>query len=233
MSALAVPNPGQRAKPSPETWTHQPVRGRSLLASKYRGRGERDWEEDFDTKLTRRELYQLEKAAQKFNNEVRCEDSYDGRIGRIGYLLLQKLAELVRAGYQRLTFPVAWLAKEVGCSEASIHVAKQKLRDWGFLTWQRRCVPDDGQKETRCPPVRQTTNIYQLLFPKAARDLLGKMAKEPVPDDEMIRKRDMARRLHLMALQQQEIDITGVAAAQAKADAEIAARSLRPHPTPE
>lgn len=234
MSALAVAQPGRRTKPDPSTWTRQPVRGRSLLASKFRGRGERDWEEDFNTELSRDDLYKLEEAAVLFNNTDRDPDAYDGRIGRIGFLLLRKLAELVRTGYDRLTFPVAWLAKEVGCSEASIHVAKEKLREHGFLIWARRCVPDEGKAETRSPPVRQTSNIYQLLFPAAARALLGQRGQKRLPDDEKTRKAAVARQLHLMALQQQEIDIPAVAAAVRHGrEAEHTARAVRPRPTPD
>lgn len=234
MSALAVAHPGRRTKAHPDTWTRQPVRGHSILASKYRGRGERDWEADFDSKLSNDELYKLEDAAMLFNNTDRDPDCYDGRIGRIGWLLLRKFAELLRTGYDRLTFPVAWLAKEIGVSEASIHVAKEKLRKHGFLIWARRCVPDEGQAETRSPPVRQTSNIYQLLFPARARALLGQRGQKRLPDDEMTRKAAMARQLHLMALQQQEIDIPAVAAAVKHGrEAEYTARAVRPRPTPD
>lgn len=234
MSALAVPKPGLKAKAHPDTWTRQPVRGHSILASKYRGRGERDWEEDFDSKLSADDTYKLVDAAELFNNTDRDPNCYDGRIGRIGWLLLRKFAELLRTGTERLTFAVAWLAKEIGVSEASIHVAKEKLREHGFLIWARRCVPDEGQAETRSPPVRQTTNIYQLLFPAAARKLLGQRGQKRLPDDEMTRKAALARQLHLMALQQQEIDIPAVASAvRFGREAEYKARVERPRPAPE
>jgi hypothetical protein len=115
------------------------------------------------------------------------------------------------------------LARWCGCGLSSINAAKAWLKEHGWLDWDNR-IEFTGIAQGRGQQVRQISNFYRVLFPRAAQALLDSWkAKKDAkrPEDAEHRRREHAawvkRAETDAALEAQEATSPVIAAAAAKA----------------
>ena len=167
--------------------TLQKVRRKSLIAGG-------DWEWRMRIRLSRGELRDLYRAAELYEEKglkARRKGAENGPLGYIALKLLKLICNLANRHKGIVTWSIASLARALGGhSESAIHAAKERLRAHGFLTWIRRYVETDGPGHQRGPQVEQTSNLYGLALPAAARKLLGVFGKAPGPVDDEARRQE-------------------------------------------
>lgn len=157
----------------PEHRSSEPVRRFSRLKGRETG---------FWRSTTRRDARQIVLAAKRFELETKQSGSRIGAIGSVAIEVLDYLANLVDYKTGRLDPSIDTLMTKLRRSRDAIVRALKALRQHGFLDWIRRYVPTGN--EGRGPQVKQTSNAYRLLLPRAAKRLLGRYGKEvPVSAD--------------------------------------------------
>src|SRR5690606_18490378 len=108
----------------------------------------------------------------------------NGVLGHIGLAVLEVLYQRYldyKTG--RLDPAIATIAEAIGHSYAAVHAALRRLRAAGFLHWVRRSEPVEDA-DGAGPQVKQVSNAYALLLPKAMEHAVAAlMGKAPTPDD--------------------------------------------------
>lgn len=108
----------------------------------------------------------------------------NGVLGHIGLDVLEVLyTRFLDFRTGRLDPAIDTIAAAVGHSYAAVHAALRRLRKAGFLHWVRRSEPIEDAAGGG-PQVRQISNAYALLVPKALERAVARLlAPAPLPDD--------------------------------------------------
>lgn len=143
--------------------TLSPVRRRSKRAGDERGHA----------------ISGIQKAAmmRRFDEEARASKVAGRRWGsgksysRHDRGILDYLAFLAVQERGRVYPTIGTIAAAVGCTTRSVVEGLARLRTGGWLKWDRRYV-ETGERGTRGPQVKQTSNFYYLVFKTPAQQLL-------------------------------------------------------------
>ncbi len=157
-----------------------------------------EWECAWRNRITSQEARDLVRAAELYDERVRKKfraDKSTKRGGPLGHVAIRLLRLMSNTSHRHkgwVFWSVAELAHKLGHGETAVHEAKARLKAHGFLDWARRFVEVDGSGHQRGPQVEQTSNLYRLSLPDAARKLLGIFGrKTPPAADEASRKAAM------------------------------------------
>lgn len=126
-------------------------------------------------------------------NKAAKPGTREGPIGTAGLEVLRYLLDTIDRRTGMLYPAIATIAGALGRATQTVVNALRRLRDCGFLEWQRRVEPT-GEKGLRGPQVRQASNLYRFTVPAE----LQRQIEVPLPDDEEWRRRqasDEAKRM--------------------------------------
>lgn len=128
-------------------------------------------------------------AAERYERRHKPKGKRNGPLGHVGLEVLRALWSAVRFSDGRLDPSIDWLMRACRRSRDAVVAALARLRDHGFIRWQRRLAYTDGPAGARGPQVRQVSNAYGLDIPPKAAALAP---APPMSDDEITRLRDEA-----------------------------------------
>lgn len=97
-----------------------------------------------------------------------------GLLGEVGIDVLEFLWNRVDYLTGRLEPAIETIADEIGRSYSAVHIALKRLRDHGWLEWERRSRPIDEPREGG-PLVEQISNAYALLIPEGLKRYVSMM----------------------------------------------------------
>lgn len=140
--------------------TGQPVRRCSYLAGR---------EGTFWRPIQRQEARKILFAAKRFELTTRKPGARNGALGHVALEILDLLSNMVDQRSGRLDPSLDFLMKRLHRSRDAVVRALKALRDHGFLDWLRRYAPTGNEAG---PQIRQTSNAYRLMMPKALGRLL-------------------------------------------------------------
>ena len=172
--------------------THAPVHKHSRLA----GRFEATFWGPFDP----RDKSRFMQAAERFERVNRKPGSRYGPLGMVALEVLRELMRLVDFKTGRLEPAIETIMGRLRRCRDAVVRALARLRDHGFLDWLRR-YEATGEAGSRGPQVKQITNAYTLMLPKAALRLLGAaFGPAPAPVDEEERRAAMVAQARAYAV---------------------------------
>jgi len=178
--------------------TFQPIHRRSKLAGRC--------EAGFWQRFAPGQVGDFMRAAERFDRAKREKGQPQGPLGPVGLEVLRELLNLIDHATGRLDPAIDTIAVRIKRSRDAVWRALKSLRAHGFIDWIRRYVPAPTAGGAG-PQVRQTSNAYRLMVPAAAKALLGKLTRPPVPDDYEHRRKAIAD-----ALRSMEADASGLTA---------------------
>jgi hypothetical protein len=143
-----------------------------------------------NTRGAKRRIGAILKSAHELERRTRRQRQREnagvrnGVLGHIGLAVLEVLYQRYldyKTG--RLDPAIATIAEAIGHSYAAVHAALRRLRAAGFLHWVRRSEPVEDA-DGAGPQVKQVSNAYALLLPKAMEHAVAAlMGRAPTPDD--------------------------------------------------
>lgn len=138
------------------------------------------------------------RAAEQYDRENKQPGKRNGPIGHIGLDILREMMRIVDFKTGRLEPSIEYLADRLRRSKSAIHDALVRLREAGFLNWERRFEPLENP-DPFGPQVRQISNAYALTLPKMAADMVRRLlGRAPVPADEVTRRQEEEERTATM-----------------------------------
>lgn len=138
------------------------------------------------------------RAAEEYDRKHKEPGKRNGPLGHIGLDVLRELMRIIDFKTGRLEPSIEYLADRLRRSKSAIHDALVRLREAGFLKWERRFEPLENP-DPFGPQVRQISNAYALELPKFAADIVRRMlGKAPMPADEVTRRQEEEERTAAM-----------------------------------
>ena len=105
-------------------------------------------------------------AAERYDRENKRKGERNGPLGHIGLEVLRELYRIVDYRTGRLEPAIATICAKICRARAAVNRALKRLKEHGFLDWIRRSEPTGNVGSG--PQIRQITNAYSLLLPRAA-----------------------------------------------------------------
>jgi hypothetical protein len=136
-STIHAGEPGERQSRRAARRTHQPVRRRSRLAGKD--------DRLFWRPTSSREVWQIVKAAERYDEAARGVGERNGPLGHVALEILRLFARTVHYRTGRLDPSYAYICRQINRSKDAVHRALQALKAHGFLDWLRRYEPTEGE----------------------------------------------------------------------------------------
>ncbi len=138
-------------------------------------------------RLTRQQANRRLFALELYQVKTRKKGQRFGAAGTIsdGAIRMYKILLNMAVKTGKVEPSARWLASACNRPVKVIHKWKAQLQAHGFLDWNRRWV-ETGRDGVRGPQVEQTSNLYWVKLPKAALELLEKIARKgkPAPEHE-------------------------------------------------
>lgn len=124
------------------------------------------------------------RAAEHYDVVAREKGKRSGPIGQVGLEVLRAMLRVIDFRTGRLDPSITYLMAKTNRCRAAVVAGLAKLKDSGFLDWERRFGPT-GNAPGEGPPTKQETNAYRLSIPEAVRKLRGVFKRTPpLPADE-------------------------------------------------
>jgi hypothetical protein len=138
------------------------------------------------------------RAAEQFDRENKQPGKRNGPLGHIGLDVLREMMRIIDFKTGRLEPSIEYLASRLKRAKSAIHDALVRLREAGFLAWERRFEPVEDP-DPFGPQVRQITNAYALTLPQMAADMVRRLlGRAPLPADKEARRKDEEERTAAM-----------------------------------